>query len=275
MNYFELHKELEELFEQNGIIEIADIDWIMVQVLGVSRGKLPFLKDISLSDEQTIKKIATLRATHKPLAYILGESNFFGRDFAVNNNVLIPRMDTEVLIETILKECQHFGKNKTILDIGTGSGAIIITLALELGANCIGVDINEDALAVAKTNAKKLGADVQFFKSNLFENLKSKKFDIIVSNPPYIETAKINELDAEVKDFEPHLALDGGLKGLDFYEKIVRDAKYFLNKNGMLFFEIGYNQANDVSKLMEKDFEDIKVVKDYGRNDRVVFGKLR
>ncbi len=275
MNYFELHKELEELFEQKGIIEIADIDWIMVQVLGISRGKLPFVKDISLSDEQTIKKIATLRATHKPLAYILGESNFFGRDFAVNNNVLIPRMDTEVLIETIIKECQHFDKNKTILDIGTGSGAIIITLALELGANCIGVDINEDALAVAKTNAKKLGADVQFFKSNLFENLKSEKFDIIVSNPPYIETAKINELDAEVKDFEPHLALDGGLKGLDFYEKIVRDAKYFLNKNGMLFFEIGYNQANDVSKLMEKDFEDIKVVKDYGGNDRVVFGKLR
>ena len=163
----------------------------------------------------------------------------------------------------------------TVLDVGTGSGAIAVTIQKETNFDVCAVDISEKALEIAKKNALNLGAKVDFIHSNLFENIKDLKVDFIVSNPPYIKSDVLLTLDKEVKDNEPILALDGGTDGLDFYRKITLEAKNHLNENGMLFFEIGFDQAKEVSELMQANFENVTVIKDYGNNDRVVYGKLR
>lgn len=279
MDYFKLHKKLENLFKESGITEPADIDWLMVHVLGVSRGMLPFVGEIDEASEKRIVELAKIRATHVPLGFVLGESDFFGRNFMVSSSVLIPRMDTEILVEAAIKHIKQFQEAKhkkpVVLDMGTGSGAIAITLALETSAKVVAVDVSEEALEVAKENAKRLKANVRFACSDLFDALNGEKFDFVVSNPPYIKTAVIETLEEEVKNHEPHLALDGGESGLDFYKKIVCDAKSHLNKNGMLFFEIGFDQAESVKNLMQKYYKNIEILKDYGGNDRVVFGRVR
>ena len=278
MKYNELKSKLEKLFSTSGITETADIDWIMVEVLGVKRSMLPLLYEISESDAQKIMEIAEKRAKHIPLAYITRKANFYGYDFIVDENVLIPRQDTEVLVENAIsavRQLQEDGKKAKVLDIGTGSGAISITIALETGAECMAADVSEKALEIAKQNAKKLNADVKFIKSDLFENIMNLKVDLIVSNPPYIKTGVIENLEPEVALNEPILALDGGDDGLIFYKRIIAEAKNHLNKNGKLYFEIGYDQAKEVEELMQEDFKDINVVKDYGNNDRVVYGTLK
>lgn len=275
MNYFVLKHQLEEYFKQHNVYDTADIDWIMVEVLGKNRSLLPFA-EISDVAEKKIWELAKERAKHVPLDYIFGKSNFFGYDFKVNRSVLIPRQDTEVLIEQVIKAVKEAAlKPQTLLDIGTGSGAIAITLNLETGLNCTAVDISDDALIVAKENAKNLNAKVKFLKSDLFENLKDQRFDIVVSNPPYIKSKELESLEPEVVLNEPILALDGGDDGLKFYKKIINCAPDFLNPSGMLFFEIGYDEAKSVTDLMRQDFADIQVIKDYSGNDRVVFGKLK
>lgn len=277
-SYLFLRKKLEEMFNSAGIDEFADIDWIMVEVTGKQRSMLPFI-EFSETEIQKIVKLAKKRAEHIPLGYILGKSYFFGREFKTNSSVLIPRLDTEVLIEQIVKEIKAFqeqyNKKVEVLDIGTGSGAIAITIQKETGAVVTAVDISNSALEVAKANAKILKADILFLESDLFESVHGKKFDFIVSNPPYIESAVIEGLSPEVRDNEPILALDGGKDGLEFYRKIISDAPSQLNKNGKLYFEIGYNQAEAVKKLMQKDFKKIEVIRDYSDNDRVVLGEIK
>ncbi|MBQ8451996.1 MAG: peptide chain release factor N(5)-glutamine methyltransferase [Clostridia bacterium] len=274
MDYKSLRKILENKFEEAKITETADIDWIMVEILGVSRSMLPFSK-ISKEQEKQILSLAEMRLSHIPLAYIFGKASFYGRDFKVNKNVLIPRMDTEILVEAVINEIKKRKMEQSVLDIGTGSAIIPITISLETGSRCTAVDVSEAALRVALVNVHDYAANVELLHSNLFENLNGRRFDFIVSNPPYIESDIIESLESEVKDYEPILALDGGSDGLDFYRKIIADAKSHLNENGMIFFEIGYNQKNSVSKLLEDDFCEIKCLKDYGGNDRVVFAKLR
>lgn len=183
------------------------------------------------------------------------------------NGVLIPRQDTEVLVEEVLKVAK---KEDKILDLCTGSGIIGISLAKNLLSDKItAVDISDTALKVSKTNAEKQNVDIKYIKSDLFENIK-EKFDIIVSNPPYIETSVIDTLTEDVKK-EPIIALDGGSDGLDFYRKISKQASDFLNPNGKLFFEIGYNQRESVSNiLIELGYKDIECIKDLGNNDRVI-----
>lgn len=275
MNYYNLRKKIEKLFENEGIDDFADIDWIAVEILGKPRSMLPFLTEISVEDEDKIMKAVELRLKHIPIAYIFGKTNFFGYDFEVNHNVLIPRIDTEVLIEKVVSDIKAENRPISVLDIGTGSGVIAVTIQKETGAKVYAVDISQKALEIAKRNAKSNNADVEFFESNVFEKISNLKVDFIVSNPPYIETETVKELDKEVVDNEPILALDGGKDGLDFYRRIVAEAQQHLNENGRIYFEIGYNQAEAVSKLLEKDFEEIEVLKDYSGNDRVVFGKLR
>jgi release factor glutamine methyltransferase len=275
MKYFELKNKIIELFEKNGIDEPSDADWIMVEVLGVSRSMLPFVQNISDSDVLKIMDIAKKRAEHVPIAYIFGKTNFFGRDFKVNENCLIPRLDTEILVEEAIKCIKKKNQVVSVLDIGTGSGAIAITIASETSAKVTAVDVSKKALEIAEENAKANNANVKFVLSDLYENIKGERFDLIVSNPPYIETGVIETLDREVASHEPILALDGGEDGLNFYRRIIQDAKFHLNPHGMIFFEIGYNQSQSVRKLLEKDFENIKVVKDYGGNTRVVFAELR
>ena len=273
LGYRELRKNLEIAFEKTGITEFADIDWIMVEVTGKSRSMLQFVEQFSSDEMSKIMNAVEKRLKHIPLGYIFGKSYFFGREFRVDENVLIPRQDTEILIEKICDDIKSKKENVSVLDIGTGSGAIAITIQKETGANVVAVDVSDGALEIAKHNANKLEADVEFVKSNLFENIKGQ-FDFIVSNPPYIESSVIETLDDEVKLNEPILALDGGEDGLDFYRKIVEQSPKYLNKGGKLYFEIGYNQADALKQLMKDKFKNVCVYKDYGNNDRVVVGEI-
>lgn len=275
-DYKTLKNEIQNLFDDNDISDYADIDWIMVEITGKTRSMLPF-HEFSEDEITKIWGVAQKRIKHIPIAYIFGKSYFFGREFLVNENVLIPRQDTEILVQRLISDIAEFqnkfGKKASVLDIGTGSGAIAITIQKETDANVVACDISEGALAVAKSNAKSLGANVCFTHSDLFENI-SGKFDFIVSNPPYIETAVIEGLTREVRDNEPKLALDGGKDGLIYYRRIIDEAKNYLNVNGKLYFEIGYNQADSVSELMKTKFKDIEIIRDYDDNNRVVLGEI-
>ena len=205
------------------------------------------------------------RCSGEPYAYISGVKEFMKLNFIVNKNVLIPREDTEILVLEAIKRCPN-----KVLDMCTGSGCIAISLAkyiqnLEVDA----VDISSPALTVAKKNAKLNEVDVKFIKSDLFENV-ADKYDMIVSNPPYIRKDDLKALQKEVKK-EPKKALDGGESGLVFYDKILQEAKKHLNPNGVILFEIGYDQAKDITDLAKKyNYKKVKKVKDLSGNDRVL-----
>lgn len=219
------------------------------------------------------------RKTHVPLQHITGEQDFMGLTFAVNRDVLIPRQDTEVLVEEVMR---YLHDGMRILDMCTGSGCILLSL-LRYSNDCtgVGVDISEEALQVARKNTERiLGSQamekerVTLRAGNLFDGVDSAdRFDIIVSNPPYIKTGVIESLMPEVRDHEPHLALDGREDGLFFYRRIIAQAGEFLMGGGMLFMEIGYDQGEDVRRLMEEaGYADIEVIKDFAGLDRVVCG---
>ena len=207
-----------------------------------------------------------------PIQYINSKAYFMGLEIYVDENVLIPRCDTEILVEEIIKIVKKDSLIK-ILDLCTGSGAIAISLKKYLNnIEIIASDISDKALMVAKKNASKIGVDVKFIESDLFNNINGK-FDLIVSNPPYIKKSVIPSLDKQVRN-EPILALDGGKDGLDFYRKISYDAKRFLNNNGYLCFEIGYDQRKEVEDiLLQNGYINIYSKKDYGGNDRIVICK--
>ena len=232
------------------------------------------MEKFSKQELEQIEIAVEKRLRHIPLAYIFGKTNFFGYDFVVSKDVLIPRLDTEILVENLIDEIKSRGENVSVLDIGTGSGAIAITIQKETGVNVFAVDISEAALKIAKRNAELNNACVEFVKSDLFDQIPNFKADIIVSNPPYIESSEIDALMPEVRDNEPILALDGGESGLVFYEKIVNEASKHLNPKGKLFFEIGYNQGKTVSDLMKNKFKNVRVIKDYLNNDRIVVGEM-
>lgn len=234
---------------------------------------------LTADEKANFEKLIELRAKGMPLQYITGQQEFMSLKFLVNSHVLIPRQETEILVETIVEYAEKLGKssNISILEIGTGSGCIAVSLAFYI-KNCFvtAVDISEEALQTAKSNAVLNGVDkkINFILSDLFENVGNNKFDIIVSNPPYIRKEELAQLDIEVREYEPITALDGGMDGLDFYRAIVEEAPAYLKDKGLLAFEIGYNQAKDVACLMENYFSDIKIIKDLDKNDRVVIGGM-
>ncbi len=212
----------------------------------------------------------------KPLQYITGQQEFMKMRFLVTKDVLIPQPDTEMLVEEAIEKAKNIA-NPVILDLCTGSGAIAISIAKYVpNVKVVATDISAKALAVAKKNAYLNGVlnNVEFIESNLFNKLKGKKFDIIVSNPPYISTGEIKSLPKDVQN-EPIIALDGGEDGLDFYRKIIKDAKEFLNKQGYLCLEIGYNQKEKVKKIIEQErkYTEVYFKKDLCQNDRVVILK--
>lgn len=231
-------------------------------------------QSMPLSREEEKKVNSYFEAIQKrsekiPLQYITGEQNFCGLDFYVNENVLIPRLDTEVLVEKIL-ECEEPGQS--VMDMCTGSGCIAITLQKLGGFQVMAVDISEGALTLARKNAQRNQAQVTFFQSNMFDQLSNtSKVDVIVSNPPYIESKVVDELDDEVKKYEPRLALDGMEDGLYFYRILAREGKRFLNEGGRLYAEIGFDQAEAVKEIFgAQGFLDIQVYKDLAGLDRVV-----
>jgi release factor glutamine methyltransferase len=233
--------------------------------------------EISDAELTVYLNLIQVRGKGKPLQYITGHQEFMSLDFKVGAEVLIPRSDTETLVEAVITEAKKMGQlTIEILDIGTGSGCIAISLAHYIDHSQVtAVDISPKAVELAEINARQLKDrnKITFIQSNLFDELKVK-FDIIVSNPPYIETKQIKTLQTEVKDYEPLNALDGGKDGLDFYREIVRKAPCYLKPKGLLAFEIGYTQANEVKLMMEKEFGDLVILKDLSGNDRVVMGRL-
>lgn len=220
--------------------------------------------------QKQILRIANLRIkTKEPIYSLIGFAPFYGRFFKTHKQVLKPRLDTEILLNEALKLAN---KNSTILDLCAGSGILGITLNLETNANVTCADISQHSINLIKQNKKLLNANVNIVKSDMFKNIKNK-FDIIVSNPPYIKTSDIDCLDVEVKKFDPHLALDGGSDGLDFYRTIKNNFEKFLNPNGTLILEIGFNQLNDVTQIF-KNYS-TKAIKDFNNLDRVVIIKLK
>lgn len=228
-------------------------------------------EDITQDAQKEYEIAVQKRAEHIPLQYIIGEQEFMGLRFKVNSNVLIPRQDTETLVEQVLKIVKPGMK---VLDLCTGSGCVLISVlknAPELTG--VGSDISKTALLVAKENAKMHEVDADWIRSDLFDNI-TDTFDVIMANPPYIPTGEILSLMPEVRDFEPENALDGGADGLDFYRKIAGQVKDYLNPGGYVYMEIGYDQGEAVSELMRNaGFTEVEVIKDLARNDRVVKGK--
>ena len=269
-----------EYLKKNGVPSaLVDTEYIFSEALKVSRNTLKYSmsREIKEEDKNKIREMLMLRAKNrKPLQYILGEWEFYGLPFKVRENVLIPRPDTEILVEQCIQLMREI-EEPNILDIGSGSGAISIAIANELKSSSVtGVDINEDAIKLANEN-KILNKveNVNFMKSDLFEKLDEDfKYDLIVSNPPYITKEEYETLMPEVKNFEPKNALTDLGDGLYFYREISKKAGAYLKDTGYLAFEIGYKQAKDVSKILEdNNFAILSVVKDYGGNDRVVLAK--
>lgn len=218
-------------------------------------------------------KYITRLANYEPLQYIIGKQEFMKLDFFVNNSVLIPRQDTEILVEEVLNLCSKT-KDITILDLCTGSGAIAISISKNIPqVSILASDISKEALKVAKINNSNLNTNVNFIESDLFNNI-NQKFNIIVSNPPYIETETINHLDKEVQE-EPKIALDGGKDGLDIYRKIIDNAYNYLTDEGYLCLEIGYNQKEAVTELIKRTnkYEQIYTKQDLSGKDRIVICK--
>lgn len=272
ITFSEAYVQMQHILKKANRYEKSDLDYIFAEVLNKSRAEVRLVKTINITDYKKIQKIVEERASGKPITKILGHTNFYGLEFIVTKDVLSPRMDTERLVETVLNDIKP---KQTVIDIGTGSGAIAITIAKNSQAKVTAVDISEGALKVAKENAKNNNVQVKFVESNLFDAFRRfTKFDVIVSNPPYIPSKVIDNLEDEVKKFDPIIALDGGADGLDFYKKIIDEAPKRLTRNGKIYFEVGINQALDVKKLLQKNFKDIRIVKDYNKIDRVVCATL-
>lgn len=230
-------------------------------------------KEITREERDLFVKNVKRLILGEPLQYVMGYQEFMKLKFLVNRNVLIPRQDTEILVEEVIKIAEKI-ENPEILDLCTGSGAIAVSIAKYCkDARITAVDISEKAIEIAKKNAKFNGvlSKIEFIESDMFKKLKKRKFDIIVSNPPYIPTNEILKLSKDVQN-EPKLALDGGKTGLDFYEKIAKDGDKYLNNQGFICLEIGYDQKIKVKTILESEhkYVNIRCIKDLCENDRVI-----
>ena len=278
MNIKEIRKiAIENLIKSNIEDSNTKISILLQYLLSMSKTEIMLHENMELDEkqkEETFKCVEEIIAG-KPIQYITHHQEFMGLDFFVDENVLIPQPDTEILVEEALHMINRKNEDIRILDLCTGSGAIAVSIEnYALDRNIIKIyasDISAEALEIARKNAilNNEETNIRFIKSNMFENINDK-FDIIVSNPPYIETQTIANLSKEVQN-EPHIALDGGADGLAFYRIIAKEAKKYLNRNGWILFEIGYNQKEAVSNLLQEEkYENITCIKDLNGNDRVI-----
>lgn len=262
---------LKEILEKFGKV---DGSFVIENIVGLSQTEIFFNQNETVPKDIEIKidEIYKNYSKDYPINYLIGKKNFYGRDFYLEEGVLIPRFETEILIENILNLGVDF---KNVLDIGCGSGIISITLALEMPkSNVLGVDVSKVALDVSNRNKEILKArNCEFKESNLYSSVKGKKFDLIVSNPPYINKEDMKLLDERIKK-EPELALYGGEDGLEFYRAIIEKSHEHLNKNGYIAFEIGYDQGESLKELLSNnDYTDINLIKDYNEFDRCVIAR--
>lgn len=273
--YVDLLSYGKSYLQQHHVLD-AELDaWYLLEhIIGHDRSWyfLHMQEQVPSDVEEEYKRLLQLRGIHKPLQQITGKAYFMGLEFTVNEHVLIPRQDTEILVEEALKRMSEHAR---ILDLCTGSGCILLSLLYNKNkAEGVGIDISEDALEVAKRNSCDLNIHAEFIQSNLLEKAEGT-FDLIVSNPPYIPAKVIEGLMEEVRDYEPHLALDGGEDGLDFYRRIVAEAGAYLNPGGWLIMEIGQEQGEAVRQmLLQAGYEEIEVVQDLAGLDRVVLGRM-
>ena len=258
-----------------------EAELVLTHILNCDRLSLYLNKDSNLSKDkaQAVSSILKRRIIGEPLQYIIGYTEFMGLKFRVDKRVLIPRPETEILVQSAIEVLMNV-KNPRILDIGTGSGCIAVALANNIiGSQITAVDISFEALEVAKDNAqlnKISRSQIEFIQSDLFLKLGNNKFDLIISNPPYISTQELSELALEIS-FEPVLALEAGIDGLDFYRRIISQADRYLDAGGLLAFEVGMQQATEVSDLLTKEekFCILRIIKDYNNIERVIIAKKR
>ena len=263
---------------RNEVQDSSIISRILAEyILNFNRQEIIANLDKEVKEEQRVRYYLALIEIIQgmPIQYITNKQEFMKLDFYVDENVLIPQPDTEILVEKAIEEAKKI-ENVEILDMCTGSGCIGISIAKNIeNAKVTLVDISENAIEIAKKNAlrNKVESQLTFIQSNMFEKVE-KKFDIIVSNPPYIKTDVILKLDKQVQN-EPHIALDGGKDGLKFYKIIIEEAEKYLKENGKLILEIGYDQKEEVENLIKQSgqYKKIEVIKDLSQNDRVIIGK--
>ena len=270
-----LLREGREALQAAGIPE-WDLDaWYLLEYAAHCTRNEYFLrpeKEVLPQEKQLYRTLIRKRSAHIPLQYLTGSQEFMGLSFFVDENVLIPRQDTEILVEEALRA---LGSGMRVLDVCTGSGCILLSLLkLCAGLEGTGTDLSEKALQVAGENARRLGVEASFVQGDLFEPV-SGKYDCIVSNPPYIASREVDALMEEVRDHEPRMALDGGEDGLYFYRKIAVQSPKYLNDRGRIFLEIGFDQGEAVAGLLAPAFDEVRIVQDLAGLDRVVCGMLR
>ena len=277
MTYRQILDEAITILSDAGIDEASNDAWVLFEnVFRMNRTRY-FMSSLDTVPEQAVQEYMALvkrRETREPLQYITGKAYFMGLEFNVNESVLIPRFDTEILVEEALK---HVDANSEVLDVCTGSGCIAISIGVLGSVKSVqAVDISQEALSVADINIQHNNAsNVSLIHSDMFANVHGE-FDMIVSNPPYIRTAEVEVLMPEVVMHEPRIAVDGYEDGLHFYRILAEESGHFLKNNGWLIMEIGYDQAEDVTKLLQSNnFTDIKVIRDLAGLDRVVCGRRK
>lgn len=259
----EITEDVKKQLKAAGIDEDAEAEWIVSITLGVKRSEVYSDAVVTPKNADKVYKLLKERLTGRPLWYCVGDTEFYGYKIKVDERALIPRPETEELVEHALKTLDG---TKTALDLCTGSGAIAVALAKKSGAKVTASDVSLKALELAEENAAENGAEIEFVKGDLFENLQGRKFDVIVTNPPYIRRADIDKLQREIREFEPVLALDGGEDGLEFYRRIAAEAKDHIAMGGYLFAECGEEQAEQIAAM----FENAEIIKDINGKDRIV-----
>ena len=282
--YRELYEEGGRILEQAGLPDAAlDARFLLEEVCGTNLQTLLVFPEKKVTEEEVNQYRAFIqrRKDREPTAMILGEWDFMGLTFRLNKSTLIPEQDTEVLVETALEELKRRGLGEAplrILDLCTGSGCILLSLLHELrNAGGLGTDLSEEALEAARENAVRLGLQERaaFRQGDLWEPVGDERFDLIVSNPPYVPTEVIPTLEPEVRCGEPYAALDGGEDGLVFYRRIMREAAGHLKPSGIIIVESGFDEAPQIAaRMQDQKLRGIRTVKDYGGLDRVVLGAL-